>query len=327
VVDLGTEYALNYGPDGAAQVLVFEGKVDAALLDAVGAPKRTQLVVQSKGFALDPHTNRIAETGARPGEFVPAPALPISSLDLDPGYAGAVLRSRPRGYWRFESLVDGAVPNEVPGSPPLRAGGPVSIARSPGGNGCAVFRPEAPEQFLTTDTLWELAREPGHAVELWFQTDGFRYASLVGLYPPREKGSQYLHTLFVELTGQRQFFHKPASIRFLHRWPLDYMMQFNIFSENYYSPRRWHHVVAQKVGDQMDLYFDGLPDRSMAIEPDYPTLRCHLVVGRRTPEAADPHDSRSFVGRIDELAIYDHPLSNEEVRHHFGLARQRVRPE
>jgi hypothetical protein len=50
-------------------------------------------------------------------------------------------------------------------------------------------------------------------------------------------------------------------------------------------------------------------------------------VGRRTPEASNPHDSRSFVGRLDELAIYDHPLSAEEVRHHYGLARQKVLPE
>jgi hypothetical protein len=327
VVDLGTEFALNSNPDGGAHIRVFEGKVDAALLDAVGAPKRAQLVVQSKEFALDPRTNRIAETGAGPGKFVPAPTLAVSSLDLGPGYADAVLRSRPRGYWRFESLVDGVVSNEVPGGPPLRVGGPISIARGPGGNGCAVFRPGAPEQFLTTDTLWELARDPGHAVELWFQTDGFSYASLVGLYPPPEQGAQYLHTLLVELTGPRQFFHKPASIRFLHRWPIDYMIQFNIFSEHYYLPRRWHHIVAQKVGDQMDLYFDGVPDRTMAIEPDYPTLACQLVVGRRTPEASNPHDSRSFVGRLDELAIYDHPLSAEEVRHHYGLASQKVLPE
>jgi hypothetical protein len=190
-----------------------------------------------------------------------------------------------------------------------------------------VFQAGAPEQFLTTDTLWELAREPGHAVELWFQTDEFLYASLVGLYPPPGQDSQYKHTFFVELTGRRQFFHKPASIRFLHRWPLDISIQSNIFSERYYSPRRWHHVVAQKLGDQMDLYFDGVPDRSMSIDPDYPTLACHLVVGRRTPDASNLKDIRPFVGRLDELAIYDHPLSTEEVRHHYGLAGQRVFPE
>ena len=47
-----------------------------------------------------------------------------------------------------------------------------------------MFKAGAPEQFLDTDGLWELARTPGHAVELWFSAEGYRGASLVGLYPP-----------------------------------------------------------------------------------------------------------------------------------------------
>ena len=92
-------------------------------------------------------------------------------------------------------------------------------------------------------------------------------------------------------------------------------------------PGRWHHVVVQRDGDRMEIYFDGVPGRSRPIEPDYPTLSCHLVVGRRTPDPLATHDSRSFVGRLDELAIYDHPLSAEEVRHHFDLAVPGRRPE
>jgi hypothetical protein len=70
-----------------------------------------------------------------------------------------------------------------------------------------------------------------------------------------------------------------------------------------------------------------VPVRHAPLRPEYPTLPCHLVVGRRTPEARDPRDSRSFVGRLDELAVYDHPLSAEEVRHHHGLANRRSIPE
>jgi hypothetical protein len=63
-----------------------------------------------------------------------------------------------------------------------------------------------------------------------------------------------------------------------------------------------------------------VPDHSMPLESDHPTLSCRLVVGRRTPDPLELHDSRAFVGRLDELAIYNHPLSAEEVRHHFLLA-------
>ena len=40
-----------------------------------------------------------------------------------------------------------------------------------------------------------------------------------------------------------------------------------------------------------------------------------------------PRDSRSFVGQLDELAVYDHTLTAEEIRNHFRLASQEARPE
>src|SRR5207249_4245544 len=92
---------------------------------------------------------------------------------------------------------------------------------------------------------------------------------------------------------------------------LDMKVEYNAYSEDLYVPRRWHHVVAQKNGSRMELYFDGVAARPLPLEADYPTLSCNLVVGRRTPDTKDLKDSRSFVGRLDELAIYDHTLSVE----------------
>jgi hypothetical protein len=77
----------------------------------------------------------------------------------------------------------------------------------------------------------------------------------------------------------------------------------------------------------MELYFDGIPSPPLKLDPDHPDQSCHLVVGRRTPDLRDRSDDRSFVGRLDELAIYDRPLSDEEVRHHYGLAGHKARAE
>ena len=66
----------------------------------------------------------------------------------------------------------------------------------------------------------------------------------------------------------------------------------------------------------------------MPLEADHPKLACRLVVGRRTPVASDnPSDARPFVGRLDELAVYDHALSAREVRRHFLLAKPNHSPE
>jgi hypothetical protein len=333
VVDLGTEFGLNIEGDGRSRVMVFEGEAMAALFDVAGSPQRTQRVDRSKSYELDPRTGSIGETVARPEGFVTPSELSSPPLVLDPSYAAAVLRSRPRGYWRFERRDGDAVSNEVPDGPPLLVRGPVEIAGAPSGNGYALFKPGSPEQFLTTDGLWELAREPGHAVELWFLSDDIRYASLVGLYPPPElnvpeERAHIAHNFFVELTARNRLYtlYKPASVRFLHRWPLDPRVGNNIVSEEIFTPRRWHHVVAQKSGDRMELYFDGEPDHSMPLISDHQTVSCHLVVGRRTTEPANRNDIRPFVGRLDELAIYDHPLSAEEVRRHFKLASPKAEP-
>ena len=332
VVDLGTEFALNVGGDGLTRVMVFEGLAEAAVLSDTGAPKHSQLIERDRAFFLDAGAGRIHEEVARPDTFAPAPALLHRELNLAPSYAREVQRSRPRGYWRFESLIDGAFPDEVAGGPVLRAHGSVGVGRGPGENGYCAFPKGDPGQYLDTEALWDLPAEPGHAVEFWFLAEEIAYTSLVGFYPPRSQNppdmaDRFVHTFFVEATAhQRQSLQKPASVRFLHRWPLDIKVKDSLFSEGFYLPCRWHHVVAQKNDGRLELYFDGQLDRSSLLESDHPTLRCHLVVGRRTPESGNPKDSRSFVGRLDELAIYDHPLSAEEVRAHHRLGLESPRP-
>ncbi len=332
VVDLGTEFGLNVNVerDGKSRVMVFEGEAVAAVFDGTGSPQRTQRVERSKAFELDPQTGHIDATLARSAGYVSASELSSPPLVLDPSYSEAVLRSRPRGYWRFESRADNTVPNEISSGPPLRIHGPIEIDRPAHGSGCALFRTGAPEQFLSTDGLWELARDPGHALEFWFLSDDIRYASLVGLFPPSElnvpeERLHIVHNVFVELTARNRMhtLYKPASVRFLHRWPLDPRVGNNIVSEAIFTPRRWHHVVAQKNGDRMELYFDGVPDPSMPLIPDHESVPCHLVVGRRTIEPRDRSDIRPFVGRIDELAIYEHPLNPDEVGRHYRLAAPR----
>jgi hypothetical protein len=326
VVDRGTEFAVNVDADGRSRVIVFEGVAEAALLDGEGSPKLTRIVERSQSFDLDPRTGRIDEAEARPDGFVPAPVLDTPSLELGPSYAAAVLDSRPISYWRFESSGDGSVPNEIPGRPPLRRNGAIEVSGAPGRNGCAVFKPGDPQQFLSTDGLWELPRAPGHAVELWFLPGAIRDATLLGFYPPKDylapgKHDRFIHTFLLELTAhERGSLFKPAAIRFLHRWPLDTRIGNNLVSERLYIPGRWHHVVAQKDGDRMELFLDGELERVMPLQPDHPARSCRLVVGRRTPDPLDPRDARPFVGLIDELAIYDRPLGVEEVRRHHRLA-------
>jgi hypothetical protein len=328
LIDLGTEFALNFDADGRSRVMVLEGAAEMALLDAKGVPQLTQLVEQKKSFELDPRIGRISEVAGQPAAFVPAHSPTAVPLDLDPAYADIVLESRPQAYWKFETLAAGAIPNEIAGGPPLRVNGPPTIVNGREGNGCIAFKPGAPEQCLTTDNTWELAREPGHAAEFWFLAERFEHAALVGLFPPREFNppgfaKRYAHMLFVELLAyQHQSLHPSATVRFHHRWPPHLAEENNLYS-TIYSPGRWHHVVAQMNHGQMELYYDGVLSHSTPEPMVQPGRPCHLVVGRKTPDPLNRMDSRSFVGWLDELALYDHPLSADEVRRHYQLAENR----
>jgi hypothetical protein len=92
-------------------------------------------------------------------------------------------------------------------------------------------------------------------------------------------------------------------------------------------PSLWHHIVGQKSGDVFELYIDGecvctSPSKASAADDDGPdTAPCRLLVGRLKQRGWPPHlnEIRAFEGRLDELAVYDHSLTPEEIRHHAHL--------
>jgi hypothetical protein len=322
VVDRGTEFALNVADDGKAQVMVFEGEAEAAVLNASGSPLRSQQIVEHDAFDIDPENGLIAKAAARSEDFVLRPALAAPPLVLDPSYREAVLEARPWAYWRFETMDDAAVASEVAGTPPLRATGPVHLAVADTRNRCAEFGPEETEQYLAMDGLWEPPRDPGYAIELWVLSERISHAALASLIEPGEPSDDYKHLSLIELTASdRQSLLPPASVRFLHRWPPGDSGGDNLFSSKYYIPYRWQHLVAQRNGGRMELYMDGAATEPVALRPDVATEACRFLVGRLKPVPRLPGKvhSRPFVGRIDELALYNRPLSPEEIRRHFRL--------
>jgi hypothetical protein len=332
VVDLGTEFALNLEPGGKSRVMVFEGEASVSVLGKDGRSVRGALLDGRRSVEVDPDAGRIQEVPPQPEAFVPLAEFVPAPLELDPGYAAAVLAAGPWGYWRFESLADGRVPNEVAGRPALAALGGVGLERSPGGNGWARFRPGDHAQALLMDGEWAPPRADGYAVEVWVQADlpspnAFGQTALVGLID-REDGKTENHLAYLELTARgRRSPHEPCAVRFLDRWPAALSGGADIFSRRTVVPSLWRHVVGQKSGDTVELYVDGecvgtSPARLNAQGPEYTaTTPCRLLVGRLKQRSQPPHASeiRAFEGRLDELAVYDRPLTPEEIRRHARL--------
>ena len=328
VVDLGTEFGLNVAVDGKAHLMVFKGEAEAAVLNAAGAPVRSQQVAERRAFEIDPGSGQIEETEARPVDFVAPPILAHSPLRLDASYREAVLAAGPWAYWRFEAIDDGAVADEVAGRPPLRATGPVKLLGAGGHNRCLEFGPDEAEQSLAMDGFWEPPSDPGYAVELWALPARIGHAALASLIVPGPPAEDYKHLFLVELTANdRQSLLSPGLFRFLHRWPPGDSGGDNLFSARHYVPNRWHHLVAQRSGGRLELYVDGVPTQPVSPQSASASEPCRLLLGRLKPipRLSGRVHSRPFVGLIDELALYNRPLSAEEVRGHYerGTAAER----
>jgi hypothetical protein len=329
VVDLGTEFGLNRETGGISRMMVFEGEAAVSVLGKDGRSVRGALIERRRSVEVDPDGGGIQDVRAHPGEFVPLGEFVPAPLELEPCYAAEILAAKPWGYWRFESLVDGRVPNQIAGGPALRALGGIALEQSPGGNHWARFRPNDYSQALLMDGVWAPRRADGYAIELWVQADlpsrgAFGQTALVGLIAKDERWASN-HIGYLELAGRgRRFPHEACAVRFLDRWPAAMTGGSDVFSRRSVVPCLWHHVVGQKSGNSLELYVDGervgtSPASTDGTGPADPgTTACHLLVGRLKQLSRPPlmSEIRPFEGRLDELAVYDRPLTAEEIRRH-----------
>jgi hypothetical protein len=332
VVDLGTEFGLNLEAGGKSRVMVFEGAASVCILGKDGRSVGGELLEQRRSVEVDPEAGRIQEVAPQPEAFVPLAEFVSAPLELAPGYAAEILSAKPWGYWRFESLSGGRVPNEVADRPALKALGGVELEQSPGGNRWARFHLDDHAQAFLMDGEWAPPRLTGYAIELWFQADlpslnAFGQTALVGLIDSKS-GKTEDHLAYLELTARgRRSPHEPCAVRFLDRWPSGVSGGADVFSRRTVVPSLWHHVVGQKSGDTLELYVDGecvgtSPAKLNAKDPeDTATTLCRLFVGRLKQRSQPPHtgEIRAFEGRLDELAVYDRPLTPEEIRRHTQL--------
>ena len=70
----------------------------------------------------------------------------------------------------------------------------------------------------------------------------------------------------------------------------------------------FHHVAVTKIGDTITFYIDGVADVAGSYNPTF-EFSTDVAIGAR-PDNFD----NSFLGRIDELAVFDHALSQGEIQ-------------
>jgi Concanavalin A-like lectin/glucanases superfamily len=331
IIDLGTEFGLNMEVDGKGRIMVFEGEAAVSLLGDGGRSRQGALVAGAAAVEVDPSGSGIREVPPTPDRFVRLPESPLPVLEFSSTYGGEILAAEPTGYWRFQRIDGGLVPNEVAGRPPLRAVGGVRLdGDRPNGNRWAYFPQGDVTQALVMEGEWMHSRANGYAIEVWVQPSqlGLNLPGSTALVSAiaRTDGPEEKHVSLLELIARgRRSVHEPCAVRFLDRWPAARIGGADAFSRRSFVPSQWHHVVGQKSGDILQLYVDGelvgtSPARLNFADPDG-AAPCRVLVGRLKQLSIPPHytEIRPFEGRLDELAIYDRPLTVAEIRRHVAL--------
>ncbi len=316
VVDLGTEFAMNITPDGRAALRVFEGKVEASVLNREGYTLRSELLEKDESAAIE--SGRIARQFQAAESFASDPGHDPLPLKISADYAAKIMLAKPWGYWRFETLNDGSSPNEVPAGPAFRVTGPVHLDGAHGGNQTLVFAPQAAEQRVLLDGVWQPGVGSGYAVEFWMRPESIRLSAIVSLIEEAPLVEPERHLFLLQLMDRSQrWMHPHGAIRFLHRLPAGTRGGVNIFSEQTYVPGRWHHVVAQCQHGHMELYINGRLAGTAEAGAEVPAAAYRCLIGRlKQVGEGDNATTRAFVGQIDELALYERPLAAEEIAQH-----------
>jgi hypothetical protein len=204
-------------------------------------------------------------------------------------YYHAALCDGPRSYWRFGERALGLAANETGGVAGTYLGG-VSFAE-PGAVGGA-------NTAITLDGSGRVALgwEPSpRTVEAWVKTTEGQEAAIFS------NRNELSHFVYLGVTpGGRILSFDSGALR----------------SETRVADGRWHHVVYTYDGTTGRLYIDGALDGSMAHE--------RMEGAAEASAGYDAALKRYFRGSIDDIALYDYPLTEGQIKEH--LAARKPRP-
>jgi len=157
------------------------------------------------------------------------------------------------------------------------------------------------DDYVFIDGLFKLAE---YTMTVWFRVDSPGQRDILSAYAV---GVQHGILLELETNGE---------LRFLHRFPLGTGGGTNIYSSNFnalrYDDGAWYHAAISKSADTITLFVNGQEVGSAADTSVFdPADSFGLAVGVLDDERGT---ARLFVGPIDDVRVYDRPLTEEEIQ-------------
>jgi hypothetical protein len=329
IADYGSVGVSAFGND--AEIHVFDGSASLESTWLAPTSRTPEALGIDAGQAIRIHAGADGEMTFehRPAEqasFVAQVSMASDALVVPQEYIARVKDDRPIGYWRLEQDAWPLVPNEAGPRFECHVNGSIGRTGRPGNQALEFGVTDQGGDVLCNEVFDDVIRD-SYSLELWIKPSHYHVGAVVSLVgDPDERTGVIPHGMLLELGGSGRMptaVHHPGRIRFLHRSPAsdDRESGTSCYSVDSYTLRKWQHLVAVKDGPAMKLYVNGQLVGEGRDTNKLPTgLR--LLVGRLYPNSS--HSVRPFIGQLDELAIYDRALSQEEISRHYELIRPKT---
>ncbi len=211
------------------------------------------------------------------------------------------------GWWKFDDgggdIVSDSSDNGYDGT---LVGGPTWIANGSGYDGSGFLDFDGTDDYVDVNYVSEDAfLLPRYTVTAWFRRDGSTdERNLISLFKPT--GDYPLHGMVISLNSGEE-----GRVRYLNRFPFGgYSPAENIYSTPYtYGIGQWHHAaVVRDSNTSRKLYIDGIEVGSSTEDIGAFNEHLQLFIG-----ALRPGMLRDWNGAIDDVRIYNRPLSQTEI--------------
>ena len=295
VVDLGTEFGVKVAEDGVVTTAVFDGEV----------------VLRPKDQASPSVPLRAGKAAVADAKGRVAPIQPLQSITGQVDFARTMEDARlmaaryaaeqvialgPVAYWRFESIKDGVVLDEM-GNHHGRLIGEAATVASISGNGLDLGGTEAHVLVPAHPALDSLGKEL--TLCAWVYVADTRRQAIIHNWDNPTRG--YTLEVLADVPGFVVGYDDSVRGRTDH-----------LFAPSRLPTGRWVHLACVCDGKTKAIYVDSeLVIKEPARRPDHEISGGigDLTIGRRQ-EINEHH----LNGMIDEVAVFDKALNADEIR-------------
>ncbi|NUU16859.1 PKD domain-containing protein [Cellulomonas humilata] len=245
------------------------------------------------------------------GNSVTSPSVTATTTGSSAGplrsYATGVLADSPAGYWRL-SEPSGTVQDWTSYAPATAGSG---VARGQAGalagdpNAAMTFNGTAASRVYTARRVAGPLR---FSVEAWFRTGSSAGGKIVGFGSVSGTGNSGTvdRHVYMSADGRLNFGVFPNAVR-------------TITSPGAYNDNVWHHVVASVGARGMEMYVDGALVTTNRDVTFSQTTSGYWRIGGDSLSGWPNAAGTTFVGSIDEVAVYGRQLDAADVERHRTL--------